>query len=133
MLPLTPTPQVGHIFRSFHPYTFPGNKDTHGINTARTVEVGHLSPFTCHLSPVPSQVWMNEYKRLFYMHRPDLLNTDIGSVTNRLKFKEVCCGYVFAMYSIMANFRTFNVSRFPGSFSTFILRNSFLMTQSKCR
>ena len=31
--------RVGHIFRSFHPYTFPGNKDTHGINTARTVEV----------------------------------------------------------------------------------------------
>ena len=59
-------PKVGHIFRSFHPYTFPGNKDTHGINTARTVEV-----------------WMEEYKRHFYMHRPDLLNSDIGSVTNR--------------------------------------------------
>ena len=27
------------MFRSFHPYSFPGNKDTHGINTARTVEV----------------------------------------------------------------------------------------------
>ena len=27
------------LFRSFHPYSFPGNKDTHGINTARTVEV----------------------------------------------------------------------------------------------
>ena len=34
--------RVGHIFRSFHPYTFPGNKDTHGINTARTVEVWYL-------------------------------------------------------------------------------------------
>ena len=34
--------RVGHIFRSFHPYTFPGNKDTHGINTARTVEVWHI-------------------------------------------------------------------------------------------
>jgi len=71
VLETIPCSRVGHIFRSFHPYTFPGNKDTHGINTARTVEV-----------------WMNEYKRLFYMHRPDLLNTDIGSVTNRLQFKE---------------------------------------------
>lgn len=70
VLETIPCSRVGHIFRSFHPYTFPGNKDTHGINTARTVEV-----------------WMEEYKRLFYMHRPDLLNSDIGSVTNRLKFK----------------------------------------------
>ena len=28
--------------RSFHPYSFPGNKDTHGINTARTVEVREM-------------------------------------------------------------------------------------------
>jgi len=71
VLETIPCSRVGHIFRSFHPYTFPGNKDTHGINTARTVEV-----------------WMDDYKRLFYMHRPDLLNSDIGSVTNRLKFKQ---------------------------------------------
>ena len=32
---------------------------------------------------------MDDYKRLFYMHRPDLLNSEIGSVSNRLKFKQV--------------------------------------------
>ncbi|XP_023346877.1 polypeptide N-acetylgalactosaminyltransferase 1 [Eurytemora carolleeae] len=71
VLETIPCSRVGHIFRSFHPYSFPGNKDTHGINTARTVEV-----------------WMDEYKKLFYMHRPDLLSTDIGSVKNRNKFRE---------------------------------------------
>jgi len=61
-----PCSRVGHIFRSFHPYTFPGNKDTHGINTARVVEV-----------------WMDEFKKLFYMHRSDLLSIDIGDTKPR--------------------------------------------------
>jgi len=71
VLETIPCSRVGHIFRSFHPYTFPGNKDTHGINTARTVEV-----------------WLEDYKRLFYMHRPDLLNIEIGSLTSRMAWKE---------------------------------------------
>ena len=50
-----PCSRVGHIFRDFHPYSFPGNKDTHGINTARL-----------------AQVWMDDYSRLFYLNRPDL-------------------------------------------------------------
>lgn len=45
-------------------------QDTHGINTARTVEV-----------------WLDEYKRLFYMNRPDLLTTDIGKTDKRKDFK----------------------------------------------
>jgi len=70
VLETIPCSRVGHIFRSFHPYSFPGNKDTHGINTARTVEV-----------------WMDDYKKLFYMHRPDLLSTSIGSLDNRRQFR----------------------------------------------
>jgi polypeptide N-acetylgalactosaminyltransferase len=70
VLETIPCSRVGHIFRSFHPYTFPGNKDTHGVNTARTVEV-----------------WMDEYKRLFYMNRPDLIAADIGKVDSRNEFK----------------------------------------------
>ena len=46
-------------------------KDTHGINTARTVEV-----------------WMDDYKRLFYMNRPDLLQAKIGKLDNRNALKE---------------------------------------------
>lgn len=66
-----PCSRVGHIFRSFHPYTFPGGKDTHGINTARMVEV-----------------WMDDYKSLFYMNRPDLLERDIGDLTERYNLRK---------------------------------------------
>jgi len=85
VLETIPCSRVGHIFRSFHPYSFPGNKDTHGINTARTVEV-----------------WMDDYKKLFYMHRPDLLTTEIGSVENRLNWKEEkqCKGFNWFLENI---------------------------------
>ena len=31
---------------------------------------------------------MDDYKRLFYMNRPDLVETQVGDVTNRLKFRD---------------------------------------------
>ncbi|BFY97302.1 hypothetical protein BsWGS_00342 [Bradybaena similaris] len=70
-LEFVPCSRVGHIFRSSHPYTFPGNKDTHGANSVRLAEV-----------------WMDSYKRLFYMHRRDLLSTDYGDITERKKLRE---------------------------------------------
>nr|CAD7449440.1 unnamed protein product [Timema bartmani] len=66
-----PCSRVGHIFRSFHPYTFPGGKDTHGINTVRVAEV-----------------WMDEYKQHFYTHRPDLLGVDYGDISRRVEFRK---------------------------------------------
>lgn len=66
LLETIPCSRVGHIFRNFHPYSFPGSKDTHGINTARLVEV-----------------WMDDYKRFFYLHRPELKDIDIGDLTER--------------------------------------------------
>ena len=69
-----PCSHVGHIFRSWHPYFIP--EDSHGINTARMAEV-----------------WMDDYKRLFYMHRQDLdrnaaVVKDIGDVSDREAIKE---------------------------------------------
>ncbi|XP_050418639.2 probable N-acetylgalactosaminyltransferase 9 isoform X1 [Patella vulgata] len=70
-LEFIPCSRVGHIFRSSHPYTFPGNKDTHGINSMRLAEV-----------------WMDEYKRLFYVHRKDLLGKFPGDLTERKALRE---------------------------------------------
>ncbi|XP_013771905.1 polypeptide N-acetylgalactosaminyltransferase 1-like [Limulus polyphemus] len=70
-LEIIPCSHVGHIFRSFHPYSFPGNKDTHGINTVRTVEV-----------------WMDKYKKYFYMYREDLKSINFGDITKRLELRD---------------------------------------------
>lgn len=71
LLEAIPCSHVGHIFRSFHPYTFPGNKDTHGLNTARMAEV-----------------WMDDYKRLLYLYRRDLEIADYGDVTARKELRK---------------------------------------------
>ncbi|XP_059168212.1 probable N-acetylgalactosaminyltransferase 9 isoform X3 [Physella acuta] len=70
-LEFVPCSRVGHIFRSSHPYTFPGNVDTHGINSMRLAEV-----------------WMDDYKRLFYTHRRDLLSQDYGDISERKALRE---------------------------------------------
>ncbi|ETN71220.1 ricin-type beta-trefoil lectin domain protein [Necator americanus] len=71
---LIPCSHVGHIFRSGHPYDMTGrnnNKDVHGTNSKRLAEV-----------------WMDDYKRLFYVHRMGLVNTDVGDLTERKKLRE---------------------------------------------
>ncbi|KAK7479302.1 hypothetical protein BaRGS_00029472 [Batillaria attramentaria] len=80
-LEFVPCSRVGHIFRSSHPYTFPGNKDTHGINSMRLAEV-----------------WMDEYKRLFYMHRRDLLGQDYGDITERVELRKRLKCHSFKWY-----------------------------------
>ncbi|KAI4454711.1 n-acetylgalactosaminyltransferase [Holotrichia oblita] len=66
-----PCSRVGHIFRAFHPYHFPDNKDTHGINTARL-----------------AHVWMDDYKRLFFLYQPALEhNPVIGDLTHRKQLR----------------------------------------------
>ncbi len=68
---IVPCSRVGHIFRNFHPYTFPNNVDSHGLNTARLAEV-----------------WMDEFKELFYNHRSELKHAKYGDVTKRHDFRK---------------------------------------------
>ena len=54
-----PCSHVGHIFKPGHPYNMIGEKgkdDVHGRNSMRLAEV-----------------WMDDYKRLYYIHRRDLI------------------------------------------------------------
>ena len=64
-----PCSHVGHIFRDTHPYFIPD--DSHGKNTMRMAEV-----------------WMDDYKRLFYVHRTDLKGKKVSDVSDRLALKK---------------------------------------------
>jgi len=78
-----PCSHVGHIFRAGHPYNMTGpggNKDVHGTNSKRLAEV-----------------WMDDYKRLYYLHRQDLRTKDVGPLEERKESRErlkcqVSCG-----------------------------------------
>lgn len=64
-----PCSHVGHIFRATHPYFIPD--DSHGKNTARMAEV-----------------WMDDYKRFFYLSRTDLKGKDFGDVSDRKAIRQ---------------------------------------------
>ncbi|KAI3382044.1 hypothetical protein SNEBB_005943 [Seison nebaliae] len=65
-----PCSHVGHIFRPGHPYNMTGvrgREDVHGRNSKRLAEV-----------------WMDDYKRLYYYYRKDLKTKNIeGDLTER--------------------------------------------------
>ncbi|ESO03689.1 hypothetical protein HELRODRAFT_112090 [Helobdella robusta] len=69
-LEFLPCSRVGHIFRAAHPYSFL-QKDTHGLNSKRLAEV-----------------WMDDYKRLYYIHRSDLMDKDAGDYSDRVQLRK---------------------------------------------
>lgn len=69
---IIPCSRVGHIFRKKHPYDFPdGNGATYSKNTKMVAEV-----------------WMDDYKELFYQNRQTARNAHIGDIASRLKIRD---------------------------------------------
>ncbi|XP_037563106.1 polypeptide N-acetylgalactosaminyltransferase 5 [Dermacentor silvarum] len=70
-LVVVPCSQVGHVFRSLRPYTIPNEKDSHARNTKRAAEV-----------------WMDDYRYIFYERKPVFNELDAGDLTERKKLRE---------------------------------------------
>uniref|UniRef100_A0A914XRQ0 Polypeptide N-acetylgalactosaminyltransferase n=1 Tax=Plectus sambesii TaxID=2011161 RepID=A0A914XRQ0_9BILA len=68
-----PCSHVGHIFRSGHPYnmTGPRGEDVHGMNSRRLAEV-----------------WMDDYKRFYYVQRMGLKDAEVGDLTERKELRK---------------------------------------------
>ncbi|CAF1122170.1 unnamed protein product [Adineta ricciae] len=83
-LEFVPCSRVGHIFRPGHPYNMTGLKgkgDVHGRNSMRLAEV-----------------WMDDYKRLYYMHRRELIGKDFGDVEDRRAIRKRLSCHSFKWY-----------------------------------
>uniref|UniRef100_A0A8C5TJI5 Polypeptide N-acetylgalactosaminyltransferase 5 n=1 Tax=Malurus cyaneus samueli TaxID=2593467 RepID=A0A8C5TJI5_9PASS len=71
---IVPCSRVGHIFRNDNPYSFPKDRvSTVERNLARVAEV-----------------WLDEYKELFYGHAYHLLlkNVDVGDLSQQMRLRE---------------------------------------------
>ncbi|OZC07013.1 glycosyltransferase, group 2 family protein [Onchocerca flexuosa] len=71
-LEIHPCSRVGHVFRKHTPYSFPGG----------TAKVIH------HNSARTAEVWMDEYKEIFYNMVPAAKEVDAGDLTERKILRE---------------------------------------------
>ena len=74
-------------------------KDTHGINTARLAEV-----------------WMDEYKDVFYSRRPDLRTIEIGDISSRKQLRQnlQCKSFQWYLDNVLPDLFVFSHSQAYG-------------------
>ena len=73
-LEFVPCSRVGHIYRHGHPYNMTGEhgRDIMGRNNKRLAEV-----------------WLDQYKRLYYAHRNSVLHkNDFGDISERVALRK---------------------------------------------
>nr|XP_033793420.1 polypeptide N-acetylgalactosaminyltransferase 14 isoform X2 [Geotrypetes seraphini] len=81
-LEIVPCSRVGHVFRKKHPYSFPeGNANTYIKNTKRTAEV-----------------WMDEFKRHYYVARPAAEGRPYGNIQKRVALRKSLKCHSFKWY-----------------------------------
>eukprot|EP00039_Didymoeca_costata_P020122 m.340131 g.340131 ORF g.340131 m.340131 type:complete len:672 (+) comp19152_c0_seq1:93-2108(+) len=66
-----PCSRVGHVFRDHHPYKFPDGFKTIKKNANRVAEV-----------------WLDEYKQIYYDVEPAARGVDYGDVSDRIKLRK---------------------------------------------
>mmetsp|Transcript_29836 Transcript_29836/g.89225 ORF Transcript_29836/g.89225 Transcript_29836/m.89225 type:complete len:270 (+) Transcript_29836:64-873(+) len=69
---IMPCSRVGHVFREHHPYKFPGGNPSATIN---------------HNLKRVAEVWMDDYKRLFYSRKPYVATMPTGDISSRKELR----------------------------------------------